>query len=149
MRICVYSALSRVSVRHAATIIGSKTMPFKAETIRKVRKELIDKAFRADKPDTILQTLFESDDVYNMSMCRDLLFHNHEKEFNILDLLDIITSLGLTFCGFIDPHNHFMRHYHEFAPEDPMGIDLQSWHAFELLNPDTFKGMYDFMVQKI
>ena len=149
MRICVYSALSRESVRHAATIVGSKAMAFKPETIRKARKELIDKAFRADKPDMILQTLFESDDVYNMSMCRDLLFHNHEKEFNIVDILDTITSLGLTFCGFIDPHDHFMRQYHEFAPDDPMGIDLQSWHAFELLNPGTFKGMYDFMVQKI
>ena len=83
-----------------------------------------------------------------MSTCRDLLFHVHEADFTIPKIASAIERLGLRFCGFVYPTRTLMKKYGAFAPQDLQGLDLASWDLFEAQNPDTFAGMYDFMVQK-
>ncbi len=44
-----------------------------------------------------------------------------------------------------------MRTYHAYRaafPDDAAMTDLESWHRFETANPDIFRGMYQFWVQK-
>jgi hypothetical protein len=39
--------------------------------------------------------------------------------------------------------------YQRKFPDDSAACNLQQWHLFEQENPDTFKGMYQFWVQKL
>ena len=38
--------------------------------------------------------------------------------------------------------------YRTAYPQDPQGVDLANWDAFERANPRTFVGMYQFWVRK-
>jgi hypothetical protein len=55
---------------------------------------------------------------------------------------------GLQFLGFeLDP-GVLVRYRMQF-PDDRAMTALECWHAFERENPDTFRGMYQFFVQKM
>jgi hypothetical protein len=41
-----------------------------------------------------------------------------------------------------------LQWYRNRFPEDPAAINLRNWARFEVDNPDTFLGMYQFWVQK-
>lgn len=148
MRVCLYSELARAPVRHVQSIIGDERIGAGPSQIKEIRQGLIEQFLEADAPDDRLQHIFAAMDMYNTSMCRDLLFHVHEQDFTIPRLADAIDSLGLNFCGFVDPERKVLTEYRVFAPEDPDGLDLMSWHRFELRNPKIFAQMYDVMVQK-
>lgn len=148
IRICLYSELAREPVRYAQSVIGDRTNVSDDQSIKAVRQDLIAKAVITDSPDTRLQEIFSAMDMYTTSMCRDLLFHVHEQDFTIPRLAEAIGQLGLNFCGFVDPGGKKIASYQSFAPNDPHGLDLMSWHRYETKNPRTFAEMYDFMVQK-
>ena len=42
-----------------------------------------------------------------------------------------------------------MTSFKKRYPEPTGAYDLDKWHAFELLNPLTFVGMYQFWLQKL
>lgn len=148
MRVCLYSELARMPVRHVQALIGRARAATDASNIKKVREDLIERLVKASRQEAELASLFSSLDMYTTSMCRDLLFHVHEKDFTIPQLAEAIDDLGLRFCGFVDPTGSLLNQYRAFAPHDPDGLDLGSWHDFEVKNPRTFAQMYDVMVQK-
>lgn len=148
MRVCLYSAKARESVRRVRNLIE-----FEAETVslgemRQIREELIAHIMTAPKPNEHIQEVFNRLDMYTMSMCRDLLFHVQEQDFTIPKIEEAVKQLGLRFCGFVDPSRSLLDKYRAFAPKDERGLSLKNWHRFESRHPHTFNRMYDFMVQK-
>ena len=41
-----------------------------------------------------------------------------------------------------------LQAFRQEFPNDPQGLDLEHWHAFEMLHPRTFAGMYRLLLQK-
>ncbi|MFL2769498.1 MAG: class I SAM-dependent methyltransferase [Rhodospirillaceae bacterium] len=149
MRIGLYSAASRQAIIAAQALLKNVTEGSNAREISKARRYLIDHAYRSGMADEIYADIFGIADFFNVSMCRDLLFHVQEHNYTIPELADAIDQLGLRFCGFIDSHGSLLKAYREFAPNDPAGLNLSSWAQFESLSPELFPKMYDFLVQKI
>ena len=148
IRVGLYSKMARSEIKTAAGIMKSFGDGETVESIRVSRQALIDSSEQGGKLDENLMTVFSNFDFYNSSMCRDLIFHVHEIEFTIPMIQDMIDSLGVHFCGFVDSEGTILSKYKEFTEDDPLGVDLNSWDRFESAHPNTFGRMYDFMVQK-
>jgi hypothetical protein len=92
-------------------------------------------------------TLRHFTDFFSLSECRDLLFHVQEHRFTLPQIKTLLAANGLRIIGF--EHDAATREkYRARFPADEATIDLDLWHAFEQDNPDTFRGMYQFWVQK-
>lgn len=148
MRVCLYSELAREPVRYALSVIGDQREGADTAAIKAIRQSLVENIVGSASPDSKLSEVFNALDMYTTSMCRDLLFHVHEQDFTIPRLAAAIEQIGVRFCGFVDPERRLLTKYRAFAPHDPDGLDLASWHRFEVSNPSAFAQMYDVMVQK-
>lgn len=148
MRVCLYSDVARKAIRQVRDSVQAESDGSNATAMRQVRASLIEKITHQDPVDENLRLTFAKFDMYTMSMCRDLLFHVQEQDFTIPKIADAVRTLGLNFCGFVDPTQQILKAYKTFAPHDALATDLESWDRFEAANPHTFVGMYDFMVQK-
>ena len=85
-------------------------------------------------------------DFYSTSECRDLLFHVQEHRLNLPEIGRFLAEHDLKFLGFqLDAV--VCRQYQTRFSADRAMTDLDLWHAFEVENPDTFLGMYQFWVQ--
>lgn len=142
MRISLYSKIARANILKAQAFIREKRYAFDAEGIRTFRREapqVLEKG--------ILRTLHNTYDYYSMSMCRDLLFHVQEHDFDIPQIEAALDDLGLEFIGFsnVEP---IMGDYKRSFPGDPSGKSLVKWNVFERKHPDLFKAMYQFWCRK-
>ena len=87
-------------------------------------------------------------DFYSLGTCRDLLFHVKEHRFTLPQIEVVLNDLDLRFLGFELRQSWIRRSFSEFYPEKDALTSLSLWHQFELKNPHTFRGMYQFWVQK-
>jgi tetratricopeptide (TPR) repeat protein/SAM-dependent methyltransferase len=141
MRLGFYSELARQSVVRARTLIAERGYPATAEGIRRCRQEML----RSDDP--LLKQATECIDFFSMSECRDLLFHVQEHRVTLPQLAAFMEASQVTFLGF-DADSTVFKAYESRFPEDKWKTDLASWHQFELENPESFTGMYQFWIQK-
>jgi hypothetical protein len=87
-------------------------------------------------------------DYYSLSECRDLLFHVQERRLTIPQIKSFLDAEQLRFLGFkVAPA--VRAQYAQRFPEDRTMADLDRWAAFEEANPGTFRGMYQFWLQRI
>ena len=142
MRISLYSELARRLVVAAHRYIAERGYGRKADDIRQFRQDIF--ALPADHP---LRPLAQSPDFFSISDCRDLLFHVQEHRFTVPQIAAFLETAGLDFLGFETGQGSFRRYDAQF-PHDRARTDLANWHAFEQANPMTFRGMYQFWVQK-
>jgi SAM-dependent methyltransferase len=97
---------------------------------------------------TPLAGLADSEDLYTMSACRDLLFHTMEHRFTVPGIAAALDELELDFIGF-DPAIPGVAHdYRAFNPGDAEMTDLSAWERFEASRPDLFAALYVFWCQK-
>jgi hypothetical protein len=89
----------------------------------------------------------QSRDFYTVSGCRDLLFHVQEHRMTLPQIKAFIAANGLAFQGF-DLDAATLQAYRTRYPADRVGTDLDCWHAFEEVYPNTFVRMYQFRVRK-
>ncbi|MDG2244610.1 MAG: class I SAM-dependent methyltransferase [Rhodospirillaceae bacterium] len=148
MRICLYSAKARQSVRNVRNLIGPRGDTVNSQKMRVIREGLVAQILTGTESNEALHDVFNKLDVYSMSMCRDLLFHVQEQDFTIPRVELALKDLDLRFCGFVDSSRSLLTKYRTFAPKDERGLSLKNWHRFESEYPQTFNRMYDFMVQK-
>lgn len=144
MRIGLYSEIARKSIVLARELIKNEGLENTAEDIRMFRYEILNsdsEKFRS------LRELVQINDFFTTSECRDLLFHVQEHRFTLLQIEDILQELGLTFIGFEFPDNHVKDSFKHQFPEGSE-YSLTDWHRFELDNPTSFLGMYQFWLQK-
>lgn len=143
MRIGLYSEIARRNIVETIKIIKEKNYPSTAEGIRRFRRE----APQVLPADVFLGVVTQFGDYFNMSMCRDLLFHVQEHRFTLPQLQKTLDQLGLTFRE-MSADGYLRKEYDGLYPDDPERINLAHWHEFEKSHPDAFKRMYQFWCQK-
>lgn len=92
--------------------------------------------------------IISSYDFYTTSSLRDLLFHVQEHQFNLTEIEKIIKDFGLNFCGF-DIDSYIVDNFIKSNSNSDSIYNLNLWNNYEIKNKDTFKGMYQFWVQKL
>jgi SAM-dependent methyltransferase len=124
----VYSALARIVIGHIRGVVASRRLRPTPEDMRPYRAELVAqiRAGSAGYKQLAIVT-----DFYSLSMLRDLLFHQHEHNYEIPELANSAAQAGLAFVGFELP-NRLVERYHEQFPDDPQQVDLANWQRFEV-----------------
>lgn len=142
MRLGIYSEAGRADIVSARELILKGGYGADADSIRRCRQDLIE----ADK-DANGISVIQRRDFFSMSTCRDLLFHVNEHRFCLPKISEFINNNKLQFLGFEVPFD-ILRNYNQSYPRDIDASNLEQWHIFEKENPNTFRGMYQFWVQK-
>lgn len=143
MIIALYSDVARKSVVAARDFIDKHHYTPDSDGIRACRQAMV--ALPDSHP---AKSVTQWGDFYTMSACRDLIFHVHEQRFGALEIKEIIEGFGSEFLGFNLAEDNCLAEYTKMFPDDPHGLNLENWHVFEQVNPDTFRKMYHFWIQK-
>ena len=142
MRIGLYSERARrsiVNARRRAHELGLSATP---DGIRALRARVVD----GEEP--ALDGVESFSDFYNLSACRDLLFHACEHRFTPLGIARALAELGLEFLGFeLSPA--LACTYRERFPDDPRMLDLACWERLETALPNSFMGMFVFWCRRV
>lgn len=143
LRIALYSRLARLSVIEARRIIADKNIGNDTRSIREFRRN-IGQYMNKDKREFFRKSY----DYFSLPMCRDLIFHVQEHQFDLLQIKDILERYKLKFLGFNLDNNTFNRYRLFTMGRDESMTDLDLWNAYEEENPDTFAAMYAFWCEK-
>ena len=140
MHIGLYSELARREIAAAQELIVAEGYDATTEGIRRFRLDLqlIDR-WRPFRSLTALE------DFYDTSGCRDLLFHAKEHRFTLRQIKEALAELELDFLKF-NVDSAAQQRYSQQYPGELARADLNCWTQFEVENPGTFLGMYNFYV---
>ncbi len=142
MNVALYSELARRDVVAAQQWLAQRGFTASADDIRRGRQELA----AAAASETSLKAALEFVDFYATSDCRDLLFHVQEHRCTIPQIAQFLENNDLEFLGFKIADKTLRQFRAHFSSQQE--ADLMCWHEFEIQNPDTFRTMYEFWVQK-
>ncbi len=142
IKIGLYSEVARQSVVQCREIIQKQKLHADDHTVRLFRQAILQGQLGKQ-----ISSLKNSADFYNMSGCRDLLFHVQEHRFTALQLEQTCQDLKLDFLGFIRLPGTVQDQYRKCFPADKKMSNLAHWHKFEQQHPDTFGRMYQFYCQ--
>ena len=142
IRLGLYSTLARKDISDIRKKF-SKNLSFadlSSNQIRFLRQKIIDE----NKKDSL--SFFSSTDFYSISGVKDLIFHNYENTFDLVQINDFLQALDFEFCGFESKKiiNNFKSE--GFSEHDI--FDLKKWNKFENKFPKSFFGMYQFWIRK-
>ena len=143
MKIGLYSERARNDVVLAREHIHTADLSPNDADIRAFRARVL--STPAGAP---LASLADSEDLYTMSACRDLLFHTMEHRFTIPGIAAALDELALDFIGFDPAIPGVLHDYRVFNPGDAEMTDLSAWERFEASRPDLFAALYVFWCQK-
>jgi len=143
MRIALYSRHARWAINEAREVIGNKKIGSDSRSIRTFRDNINTHL----ENETIEKFRFPLD-YYNLSECRDLLFHVQEQQFDLLQVKEHLDGLGLEFLKFCLRKNIVEEYKKQNAMTDPECTNLEIWDKWEQENPDVFIGMYSFWCRK-
>ena len=138
MHLGLYSELARRDVTAARELIAARGYEATTEGIRRFRRDLqLAERWRPFRGLTALE------DFYDTGGCRDLLFHAREHRFTLRQIKEALVVLELDFLKFnVDPAVE--QRYSLRYPGELARADLNCWAQFEVENPGTFLGMYNF-----
>ncbi|HYC13729.1 MAG TPA: tetratricopeptide repeat protein, partial [Stellaceae bacterium] len=142
MRVGLYSEAARAEVVAARARIAALGLSPAPADIRRFRERVLFGSEAAQFPKLAL-----SNDIWDLSGCRDLLFHACEHRFTLPQLKTMLGELDLDFVGFEHEVAAIPRRYRADFPDDPKMTDLDNWAAFEAAHPDAFP-MYVFWCAK-
>lgn len=141
MKIALYSKAARESVRLCRDYIAEKGYAATTEDIKKFRKDIA--SLPADHP---ILGCRQWRDFFNLSECRDLLFHVQEHQFTLPQIKKILNDLNMEIVGFCMQTNKRILKYKQLFPDEPTCLNLDNWHLMEQQNPRLFADMYQFLV---
>ncbi len=142
MKLGFYSEIARRDIVKVRSMIAEECIGSSAQEIRAYRKHLLEM-----KDTDGLGMATSSSDFFSTSACRDLLFHVQEHRMTLPVLSNFLKENDLNFLGF-EIDSSVTRSYKNRFPNDSSATDLKNWHIYEEENPDTFKSMYQFWIQK-
>jgi SAM-dependent methyltransferase/tetratricopeptide (TPR) repeat protein len=142
MRIGLYSASARRSIVEARARVAEHRYPATAEGVRALRQTIIRER---DQPRWKL--LVQSVDFYSSSGCRDMFFNVMEHRLTIPQIQAFLKQNGLFFLGFELDRTVIEKFKSQYAQTGAL-TNLDDWHAFETVNPQTFLNMYVFSVRR-
>ncbi len=146
MKIGLYSELARQHIIAGRSLIAEKGYSASAEDIRRCRQDIM--AMAADG-NAEMEKIYNSRAFFSLSECRDLLFHVQEHRFTLPQIEEALLSLDLGFLGFEMRNQTVPRKFRESHSNSSALTSLPLWHEFELDNPATFFGMYQFWCKKL
>jgi SAM-dependent methyltransferase len=138
MHIGLYSEVARRDIAAAQELAAAEGYESTTEGIRRFRLDLqlVDRW----RP---FRSLTAMEDFYDTSGCRDLLFHAKEHRVTLRQIKGALAELELDFLKFNVDSAVQQRYSLRFPGELARG-DLNCWTQFEVENPGTFLGMYNF-----
>jgi len=141
MQIGLYSEIARREIAAARELIAALGYGSTTEGIRRFRLDLqlVDRW----RP---FRSLAALEDFYDTSGCRDLLFHAREHRFTLPRIKECLAELELDFLKF-NVDSTVQQRYALRYPGELARADLNCWTQFEVDNPGTFLGMYNFYAQ--
>ena len=142
IKLGLYSEIARKVIVIARKTIQTLRINGTPESIRSFRKQVLDGEIQQ-----LLDLPKFGGDFYSLSECRDLCFHIQEHRFTTESLQKLLSTHGLTFCGFMVPE-YIKKLYQEKYPEDNDMTSFSNWGEFEEENTSTFVEMYQFWAQK-
>ena len=142
MQIGLYSEIARRDLAAVQDLIVAQGYEATTEGIRRFRLDLqlVDRW----RPFRILTAM---EDFYDTSGCRDLLFHAKEHRFTLRQIKQSLAELELDFLKF-NAEPAVQERYSRQYPGELARADLNCWTQFEVENPGTFLGMYNFYVHR-
>lgn len=140
IKIALYSATARKQISTLRQKLGSN-LPKDAHSMRLIREVLMQKQLPGD-----WSSILSSPDFYSLSACRDLIFHEQEHVFDVLDLPGFLEKAGLRWLGMLPPPNNQALRQQLSVPAGQ--ITVAQWHQLEQNNPSIFAGMYQFYAIK-
>ena len=143
MLIALYSKAARKSITDARDFIKYHKYASDIDSIRTCRHAI--KNLPESDP---VKKVAARPDFFSSSTCRDLIFHVQETYYTALEIKDILERLNLEFLGFHLHHPDTLNRYRLHFPDDPNGLNLENWHEFEQIYPQTFNSMFRFWLQK-
>jgi len=146
MKIGLYSEMARQSIVEGRSQIAEYGYASTPADIRQCRQDIFSLAKDGNR---MAKSLCNIGDFFCLSECRDLLFHVQEHRFTLPQIESALGALNLKFLGFELLNKKMMAAFKEQHPEKRDLTSLPLWHKFELKNPDTFTGMYQFWCKKM
>jgi len=142
MRLGLYSEIARRDITRIRKIIDKERIGSSTQEMRNYRRYLL-----GLKNSESLGFSLQSNDFFSMSAFRDLLFHVNEHHMTLPIIAKFLHEHNFNFLGF-DINPSVKRSYRKRFPNDPLAIELNNWHIYEMENPNTFISMYQFWIQK-
>jgi ubiquinone/menaquinone biosynthesis C-methylase UbiE len=142
MQIGVYSEHAHRNIIAVQRWLSERGFTPSLESIRGARQELI----AAAATDAALASVLTFTDFYTTSEFRDLFRPTQMLRYTIPKLQTFLDANNLNFLGFILRSE--IRHQFWARFSGQAEADLSLWDMFERENPDTFKEMYEFWIQK-
>jgi SAM-dependent methyltransferase len=139
VHISLYSELARRAIIRLRRDYESHIMTIDTDYIRAYRRRLM-----LEQPDII--DMLPSD-FFDLSRCKDLLFHPVEHRFTIPQVSHYIRTLGLQFLGLEQPKLLQNRYWTTFPPVSHR-LNLDRWWEFEQKYPDAFRDLYEIWCRK-
>ena len=142
MKIGLYSETARQTDVAAQRFVGEHDYAATPQGIRSARHDIV-----CLPPDHPARGITERANFYTLSECRDLIFHVQEHRFSLPQIATALGQLDPEFIGFEFLDSVQIQRYRARYPDNSKAVSLDNWHRFELENPATFFGMYQFWVR--
>jgi len=142
MHVSFYSELARREIVRLRREYEHRITAISNDEIRAYRYRLMH-----DSPETIDDALPSRSDFFDLSRCKDLLFHPVEHRFTIPQLAQAMNALGLEFRGFEIPKPIGNQYWTPF-PGTEHRRNLDRWWELERRNPDVFQNLYEIWCRK-
>jgi SAM-dependent methyltransferase len=141
IHISLYSELARREIVRLRKEYEDRITAIDTDYIRAYRRRLMQ-----ERPDTI-DALPTRCDFFDLSRCKDLLFHPVEHRFTIPQISQYVAELGLEFRGFELPKLLQNRYWTAFPPASQRR-NFDRWQKFEQKYPDAFQDLYEIWCKK-
>jgi len=141
VHVSLYSELARREIVRLRKDYEHQIATIDTDFIRAYRRRLM-----LEQPATV-DALPTRGDFFDLSRCKDLLFHPVEHRFTIPQIRRYIAALGLEFRGFEPPKPLASRYWTPF-PRPAHQRDLDRWWQFEQKYPDAFQDLYEIWCRK-
>ena len=137
----MYSKYAREEILKARKLIKEKDIKPNIDGIRNFRNDLLNGEIKE------VNEISNWSDFYSTSMCRDLCFHTHENCYTLIEIKNMLKVSNLEFLGFTLSKEIRDKYKIENKDKDSLK-NLELWHKFEKLNPNSFREMYQFWARK-
>lgn len=142
IKIGLYSEHARLAIHSLREKLMKSREKLDSEQIKIVRQAILNSESKES-----FDNIIRSDDFYSLSGVVDLLFHQFERQFNLMDIKYLCEEFELTWLGFSNLDSQTIHNFNNFYNGFGKLESLQDWHEFEQEFPDTFSTMYQFYCQ--
>ena len=140
LRVALYSRAARGAVN-----VARELFPMAQHVDLALMRRFRRYVFEGQNPE--LNPFLTSEDFYSSSGLRDLIFHSTESQFSLPEISNLIERHSLKFVAMDALSRRVYAQFASLHGEEKFS-QIEAWHDFEQLYPETFVGMYQMWLQK-